>query len=520
MALLVDDEQSARETLREILEDLGLEVKEAPNGRKARDLLLLHRFDIAILDIRLPDTDGTALLEEARLANPDTMCIMASGSSTLQNAVDSLNKGAYAYLIKPVSPHLVETTIQRALQQQRLALENQRLLFQLQALSQLTDAGLSSLELGALLPDLLARLLHACSCDCGVIYLLDADRGILTPAAASGVPVDGPVYNIGEGLVGLAAEGSTALLAEGHPEAGDTWDLALSLVHRGKTIGALALKRSDPILPGSDEYELLQLLCERAGVLIGNARLYDAEKTIAETLVQSFLSRPPERADMEIADRYIPVSQLAQIGGDYYDFINLGNGRLGILIGDVCGKGLTAAVYTARAKDILYAYARENPSPAWVVTRVNLALQDHLSDRAMFTTLFYGIFDPTQGTLLYTNAAHPAPMLFNPNTGEVTELNTTGGVVGALEGLTFAEELVKLDPGSTLALFTDGVTEARLGVEMLATEGVREVMLSCGGGTAEEVADAIYSRALEFSRGELRDDVAIVVLKYTGPSLG
>lgn len=517
--LLVDDERAARETLAEMLEDLGLQVSSAANGQRARELLETERFDLALLDIRLPDIQGTDLLVEARRLQPYMKCIMASGSTMLDSAVESLNQGAYAYLMKPVSPDEVRLTVHRALEQQRLEVENRRLFFQLQAVSEITDAGLASLELDALLPRILNRFVHYHNCTTGTIYLYDRDRELFRPAATHGIEETPTPAATGDGPLGRAVEANGLVIETtgGGPDGSPTVHRATApLTARRDLVGAieLACSKDEPFT--DDQIALLELFCDRAGLLIGNARLYDAEKTIAQTLVQSFLSRPPARDDLQIADRYFPLSQLAQIGGDYYDFIDLGDRRLGIVIGDVCGKGLTAAVYTARAKDILYAYARENSSPAWVVSRVNRALHDQLSDRAMFTTLFYGVFNPEDGSLVYTNAAHPAGLLYNPRDGRVRELGTTGGVVGALEELTYAEETVILEPGAVLALYTDGVTEARLGGEMLETEGVRDVVMRCAGGSPDELADGIYNRAMEFSGGDLHDDVAIVVLKYCG----
>jgi sigma-B regulation protein RsbU (phosphoserine phosphatase) len=283
---------------------------------------------------------------------------------------------------------------------------------------------------------------------------------------------------------------------------------------------------------------------------IQQARTIQQERHMARTLAESFLSITPSRQDVQLASWYEPASEVAQIGGDYYDFIELDRHHLGIVIGDVCGKGLTAAIYTGKAKDMLYAYARENfeharesgqsPSTHWVITRLNRALYSQMSEDCMFITMFYGVLDTRTGEFTYTNAAHPPPILYQPETARLMEMAPGGcvrvdgdadpeaaededagpvnGMVGAFETMTFTEHTVLMEPGSVLAMFTDGVTEARAGGVMLQSEGVREVVAEHASESAEQVAAAIYDRASEFAHGRLRDDVAIIVVKLTSGS--
>jgi serine phosphatase RsbU (regulator of sigma subunit) len=176
------------------------------------------------------------------------------------------------------------------------------------------------------------------------------------------------------------------------------------------------------------------------------------------------------------------------------------------------------------AKYMLRAYALEDPSPQSVLTRLNRALYSEMSDECMFITMFYGIVDTAAGTLTYTNAGHPPPLLYRGASGEMTELRSvpppdhdpqipTDGMVGAINDMRFTESVVPLEPGSVLALFTDGVTEARTEVKMFESEGVQDVIREHAGESAEQIVAAIYDRAVEFASGVLRDDVAIVVAK-------
>jgi phosphoserine phosphatase RsbU/P len=174
-------------------------------------------------------------------------------------------------------------------------------------------------------------------------------------------------------------------------------------------------------------------------------------------------------------------------------------------------------VYTAMAKYMLRAYAMEDCSPAEVVSRLNRALHNQMSDECMFITLVYGVLHLESGEFVYTNAAHPPPLLYRPDEDRFDELTTTGGMVGAVQEMDYREEKVRIERGDILALFTDGVTEARTSDDMLESEGVQEVMRGMGGATARQVADAIYNRAVDFSSNQLKDDLAIVVIKACGP---
>jgi serine phosphatase RsbU (regulator of sigma subunit)/CheY-like chemotaxis protein len=704
--LLVDDDPGILETLVEIFEDMGYNARTASTGRQALNLLRERSFNLALLDIRLPDMDGTELLAEARQLQPSLKCVMATGNTTLQPAIDSLNQGAYAYLLKPVDVPNVKDTVRRALEQQRLELQNKLLL-------DITDAALATLELDELLTSVLGKFVAYYRADGGEIFLMDSIDGMLVPRVQHGGLSAGPV-RLGQGLAGRVGKeeciiAATGSLLSSDPIAAQGIQAAIAapLSSRNRLVGAIRLDWRGSRIFTVEEEELLQVLSERAAVQIDNARQYDEERHLAHnlveridleerielicrylmnvtgvnrsvvwlgagdslmyagsvnldlrherllrrieasfqelrpevrrilesgratvatgdalisllpdelleqagvrsvllvplrfegraiglisldqphiergfselqvrqattvafmsagaiqqartiqeerhmarTLAESFLSTTPVRTDVQLASYYEPASEVAQIGGDYYDFIELDRHHLGIVIGDVCGKGLTAAIYTGKAKDMLYAYARENfevaleagqsPSTQWVITRLNRALYTQMSEDCMFITMMYGVLDTRTGAFTYTNAAHPPPILYQPESARLVELAPGGavqvypeldgdgtaepsddrpvnGMVGAFENMTFTEHTIALEPSSVLTMFTDGVTEARSGGVMLQSEGVRDVVREHYGERADRIANAIYSRASEFAQGRLRDDVAIIVVK-------
>ena len=239
------------------------------------------------------------------------------------------------------------------------------------------------------------------------------------------------------------------------------------------------------------------------------------EREVAQALAESFLPQVPEIPGFEAATCYQPASRDARIGGDFLDFIELDRRRIGLVIGDLCGHGIEAAAHLARAKYMLRAYALDDAAPAGVVARLNRALHHHLSaaEDCQFLTLIYGTLDLRTRELTYCNAGHPSAVLHHPSWSGCTELRATGGLVGPLEDMEYTQESALLEPGTTLALFTDGVVEARLGGRMLGQSGVCEVLEEHAGAHAAAIAGALRDRAFRFSAGELRDDVAIAVLR-------
>lgn len=713
--LLVDDDQGILETLVDIFEDMGFHIETASTGRQALNRLQDHAFHLALLDIRLPDMQGTELLAYARERQPDLKCIMATGNASLPSALESLNQGAYAYLQKPIEVPHVKATVRRALEQQKLETLNRRLLEQLMALGDITDAALATLEINELLSRVLEKFVSHHGADGGVIYLYDPQSQQLIPRIVQGPPttVSAEPLEVGQGLTGKAAETGEVQSAfadqlQFDPIAarGVQSAVAAPLRWRDQLLGAVRLDRLEGQPFETQQLDQLRLFSARAGDLIGNARLYNEERllhaeaqaladftnrlvdrvgvgerldlmgrflmretgasrcliwlvtrdslscahvlgvtdqrvqrvlqrvdapmselsqliretldlggtvqvageelqslvapniweslgitssllvplrfegraiglvsldqpgverrfsprqvrqarliadvsagaiqqarTIQEeretlrTLAESFLTRPPRRPDLDLADRYEPASVVAQVGGDYYDFIEIDDHHLGVVIGDVCGKERAAAIYVAMAKYMLRAYCLEDPSPRQVITRLNRALYNQMSEECMFITMVYGVLDLREGTFTYTNAGHPPPILYYPESQRTMELKPlagtnsspepapdpsgrprpTDGMVGAIAEMEFTETTVPLEHGSVLAMFTDGVTEARTNHEMLESAGVQAVIRDQAAGNADIIATAIYDRALQFASGLLRDDVAIIVAKY------
>lgn len=220
---------------------------------------------------------------------------------------------------------------------------------------------------------------------------------------------------------------------------------------------------------------------------------------------------PPAMKCLDYAGVCVPASF---IGGDYYDFIPLGNGTLGIAIGDVVGHGISSALLMVWLHMIV-----RNRS---LDTRQNLheVMQDinrqmcESTEPNHYATLFYGCYNEGTATLAYVNAGHVPPLLLRAD-NSIQELTTGGTPLGLIRGAQYREASVRLNQGDRLLLFTDGVTESANGADQeFGQEGLIQALRQDQGGTARQILNSILGRLDAHRLTQLqRDDVTLVVLK-------
>jgi phosphoserine phosphatase RsbU/P len=185
--------------------------------------------------------------------------------------------------------------------------------------------------------------------------------------------------------------------------------------------------------------------------------------------------------------------------------------HVAISIGDVCGKGLPAALVMSHLQASLRAFASPQASPQAVVTAINGALCRH-GDLQRFVTLFYGVYDTESRVLSFSNAGHNPPVLLRRD-GSIARLSTGGTVTGVFEEATYEAGAVRLVPGDRLVLFTDGVTEASSPERTeFGDDRLLETLRRAEGLDAEGVLDCVFADVRAFSRSSLQDDATAVVL--------
>ncbi len=296
--------------------------------------------------------------------------------------------------------------------------------------------------------------------------------------------------------------------------------LAVPLKVKNKVIGHISLfNKSGGGFTAGDQ-RLLSIIAIQSAQTIENARLYEEERRllaleedlrVARRIQKSLLPQGnPSIEGMEIYGLSIPAKQ---VGGDYYDFIEIDQHHLGVAIADVSGKGTPAALLMANLQASLRAQALINRSVKEAVTQVNLMLSKTI-DAGKFITLFYGVLDIPKRAFTYTNAGHNFPILLD-NKGNTQKLDRGGLVLGMLDSSVYEEETVHLKPGDLLLLYTDGATEAsNERDEMFEEERLLRILMENQEGSAQEICQRIAASALSFQGEQPQgDDMTLVALK-------
>jgi sigma-B regulation protein RsbU (phosphoserine phosphatase) len=210
----------------------------------------------------------------------------------------------------------------------------------------------------------------------------------------------------------------------------------------------------------------------------------------------------------EIAARWSPASAFA---GDFYDAVRLDEGRVAVSVGDVCGKGLPAALLMANVQASVRAFAAADPSPRRVAARVNRELTAN-AGLGRFVTFFYAVYDAGTRRLAFTNAGHNPPVLVRLD-GSIARLTGGDMVLGAFQTATYDEHAIALGPGDRLVLFTDGVTDAAdAGDREFGDDRLVDAIVRRRAASASQIANGLFDEVVRFSEGRLDDDATVVVV--------
>jgi len=238
----------------------------------------------------------------------------------------------------------------------------------------------------------------------------------------------------------------------------------------------------------------------------------EQELSLARRIQKTFLPETlPQIPGYELA---VEWETARQVGGDFYDVIELRDGKVGMLIADVSDKGLPASLYMTVARTLFRAVAHDFTSPAEVLKRVNQLLQLD-STQSFFVTLFYMILEPKSGQLTYSIAGHTPPIVIRPELKEVTRLRRGGIALGILEPIVIRDEYLELASGDSIFLYTDGVSETRDSKDTeYGSEHLLEILRSARNESARELIDLVLKDLEKFRAQEsFEDDCTILVLK-------
>ncbi|MDX6512931.1 MAG: hypothetical protein QOE36_2435 [Gaiellaceae bacterium] len=277
------------------------------------------------------------------------------------------------------------------------------------------------------------------------------------------------------------------------------------------TLKILSLHPERPIT--GETIELALSIAGQAALALDNARLYQQQKAFADTMQRSLLPRyRPELEGIDFGAVY-ESSAHVEIGGDVYDFLELEDGRLAVVLGDVTGHGIDAAADMAMAKFTFRSLAREHPEPGDLLAAANDVVTEEIAP-GKFITMSYVVVAP-DGLAVCACAGHPPPRLVADD-GVVRGFDASGLALGIEPRQHYDEVREQLTPGSSVVLYTDGVIEARTAGELYGVERLDELLARRHDLPAEELARAVVDDCRAFADGELADDVAVVVIKIRG----
>lgn len=465
-----------------LLEPLGHEVVCAGSGEQALQELLRHDFAVILLDVEMKGMDGyetAAYIKGVRRTRHVPIIFLTAHGTDPEQVYRGYEAGAVDYLPKPFSPVVLRSKVEVfvELSVKTAALERARLEhLHANQLEQLAEASVA-----------IARSRSVAE----VVRLTEGWARQIIGAERSHMILFGAL----EKHTSTADEAAGAELAAPltSPDGRDTGTVQLSGKPDGFSAGDAAVLRQ---------------LAQMGAAAVDGQRRYEHERSIADTLQRSLLpKRLPEVPGVGVSARYRAGGAGVEVGGDWYDVIPLSDGRTAMVVGDVMGKGLGAAVVMGQVRTAARAYALEGHGPAGVTAHLDSLVQSLDGDH--MATMVYLEIDSGSLEVRYTRAGHPPPILLGAD-GHAAALETGGSVpLGVMSSPAHAESALALEPGASVLLYTDGLIESRSHV---LDAGLKRLCELAESGPS--VPDLMCDHVLDgVPPEEKADDVALLVLR-------
>jgi signal transduction histidine kinase/FixJ family two-component response regulator len=503
--LVVEDNADLRSYLAQLLSPYWT-IRTAADGELALGVLRRTRPDLVLTDIVMPHLDGYGLLSALR-SDPRTQdipVILLSAQAGEKAAVEGLRAGADDYLVKPFSSQQLVARVRSNIELASLRhhhaereAAHARFAARLAGATEVDEVlTIGATEIGApwRLPDVIV-----------VTWDEAGRRSVFAPAHEHTWDALPPAvrHSLEELRQSLGPVVRPSSARTGDRSAGGMG--AASDVLGGRA--AVWLEFDPPEAVSSADRNLLQALCGQFGLALSRARSFEQQRTVAVTLQRAILG--PSRLPDGFAARYEPALQPLEVGGDWYDVVDLGDGRMGLVVGDCVGRGLPAAAIMGQLRSACRALLLQANSPA----RTLGALDDFaaLIPDALCTTVLCAVLDRNTDELVYSSAGHPPGLLIHAD-GLRTMLDQATAVPLAVgKPALRPEATLRLTPDSTLLLYTDGLVERR---DELIDEGVDRAA-TVVAASRELPEEALADRVV----GSLRpkpghDDVVVLVYRH------
>ena len=387
----------------------------------------------------------------------------------------------------------------------------------LRRIEAVTDADLAYLDVEQLLVELLERVRELLSADTAAVLLLDSSSSYLVATAARGLEAEvrqGVRIPLGKGFAGRIAAEKRAVIIEQvdhrnvlNPvllEKGIRSLLGVPLMVSGDVIGVLHVGTLSTRRFTEQDIHLIQLVADRIA-LATQSRLSQAERAAAQLLQRSLVPAAlPSVANLEFAARYVPAGDRG-VGGDWYDVFRLPTGWICLVVGDVVGHGLPAAISVGRLRNAAQSHALELNDPAELLSKIDRQLM--YFERNVMATVLCALVDPSGGRMLLSSAGHPPPISIRPDQPAVVLEPPADLPLGVDAYAPRHTTIVELPPGILMCFYTDGLVERRA---TPITAGIERLRRAVFAGAPETVCAAVMSDLL--GDEPAGDDVALLVM--------
>ena len=535
-ALCVDDDQAVLNQLEIQLEDHFEGFCEFEYAESAEETLTIYhelvaqeeRVWLVITDQVLSGMTGDALLAKIHELDPRVINVLLTGQAGVADTVRAINHAGLNYYIeKPWT-------------KDDLLLVLDKLKFQYELTTILNEVNLrfaASIDLDETLNTVFYNILNIIQAEAGSIFLVDPDKNVLVCKICQGPKnIQGVRVPIGTGIVGHVVKTRQIDVTTDvkhdrrhNPQIDERSGfvtksmISVPLISKDEAIGVIqVINKKGGKMFARDDIHLLQSLSNGAALALQNAqyaqRLLQEERIRSELLIahqiqQGILPAPFKGHPAIHFEAFNAPAK--DVGGDFYDYFQVSDDEFVFVIGDVCGKGVPAAIFMASSRSIIKAQAIANPSPANVIPLANRLITEDAQNHGLYVTVFYGVYNLKTQILQYINAGHTPALLFHPSTSSCASLFNPTLPLGLFAHTTFESVEIRLEKGDVLVLYTDGVNEARnsegkwFGVERLVN-----LVLEHRGCSPQALKDAIVNRVQTFSEGqEQRDDITVLIVQ-------
>ena len=534
-ALCVDDDQAILNQLAIQLEEYFRSFCEFEYAETAEEALQIYdewidygnRVWLVLSDQILPGMSGDNLLAKIHEQDQHIIKVLLTGQAGLESTIRAINHAGLNYYIE------------KPWRQEDLLMILDKLKFQFEMSSILNEMNLrfaSSIDMDETLNTVFYNILNTIQAEAGSIFLVDQGNQHLVCKMSMGPKkILGMRVPMGSGIVGHVAQTRQIDVTENvkqdkrHYSKIDEQSgfvtrsmVSVPLIAKNEVIGVIQVINKEGGKRFSlNDITLLQSLSNGAAIAIQNAqyaqRLIQEERIRSELLIahqiQQGILPAPFKGHPNI--HFAAINHSAKdVGGDFYDYFQVNEHEFAFVIGDVCGKGIPAAIFMASSRSIIKAHALSNPHPASVIPLANQIIAED-AQPGMFVTVFYGVYNISSQKLRFINAGHTLPLLYRPSTMSCSSLLNANLPIGLFVPPSFEDAEIQLQPGDRLVLYTDGINEAenaereQFGVERL----IRDI-LTHSDLAPEEFLDYVLNQVTTFAEGqEQKDDITMMVVQ-------